>query len=141
TVTPFTTGTYRWLTCTERLDSADQLPAFEQRLRNESDLPRLILRLQLAGSLPLAAHAELQRRLTELEAALFHLDVDQTELVARPTEADLEAIDFDGVLRRSADRLKTLADDAAQPPDLRHRAEEALVELYLRVSAHGHEAA
>jgi DNA repair exonuclease SbcCD nuclease subunit len=133
-VTPFTTGTYRWLTRGERIDSLEQLADFEQRIRTEPDPPRLILRLQLAGALPLAAHAQLQRRLTDLEAALFHLEVDQTGLLVRPTQGDLEAIDFDGVLRRAGERLKTLADDATQPAELRHRAEDALVELYLRVS-------
>ncbi len=128
------TGTYRWLTRTERLSDAGQFADLDQRLRNEPDLPRLILRLQLEGALPIAAFAELQRRLLDLEAAVFHLEVEQAALATRPTEADLEAIDFDGVLRRCAERLRSVGDDPARSPDLRHRAEEALVELYLRVA-------
>ncbi len=128
------TGTYRWLTRTERLSDAGQLADLDQRLRNEPDLPRLILRLQLEGALPIAAFAELQRRLLDLEAAVFHLEVEQPGLATRPTEADLEAIDFDGVLRRCAERLRSVGDDPARSTDLRHRAEEALVELYLRVA-------
>lgn len=128
------TGTYRWLTRTERLSDAGQLADLDQRLRNEPDLPRMILRLQLEGALPIAAFAELQRRLLDLEAAVFHLDVEQAALATRPTEADLEAIDFDGVLRRCAERLRSVGDNPARSPDLRHRAEEALVELYLRVA-------
>ena len=113
--------------------SQSELADLDQRLRSEQDLSRLILRLKLEGTLPLAAHAELQRGLVDLEAAVFHLDLDQTALVARPTEADLEAIDFDGVLRRSADRLKAMVDDPAQNAETRRRAEDALIELYLRV--------
>jgi hypothetical protein len=90
--------------------------------------------LQLTGALPIAAFAELQRRLLDLEAAVFHLDVEQAALATRPTEADLEAIDFDGVLRRCAERLRSVGEDPGRGPDLRHRAEEALVELYLRVA-------
>ena len=71
--------------------------------------------------------------MTDLEAAVFQLDLDQDALTARPTEADLEAIDFDGVLRRSADRLKSVIEDSAAAPELRRCAEEALVELYVRV--------
>jgi DNA repair exonuclease SbcCD nuclease subunit len=134
-VTPLTTGTYRWLMHEAQLESLEHLADVEQRLRHEPDLPRLILRLQIAGALPLATHAELQRRLADLEAALFHLDVDQTGVLVRPTQADLEAIDFDGVLRRAAERLKTLADDTTETAEQRQRAEDALVELYLRVSA------
>lgn len=132
-ITPLATGTYRWLTRTERLSDGSELADLDQRLRNEQDLPRLILRLRLEGTLPLAAHAELQHRLVDLEAAVFHLELDQGALVARPTEADLEAIDFDGVLRRSADRLKAMVDDPAQSAEMRRRAEDALIELYLRV--------
>jgi hypothetical protein len=124
------TGTYRWLTRAERLSDAGQLADLDQRLRSELDLPRLILRLQLEGALPIAAFAELQRRLLDLEAAVFRLDVEQAALATRPTEADLEAIDFDGVLRRCAERLRSVGDDSARSPDLRHRAEEALIELF-----------
>ncbi|MGJ0535168.1 metallophosphoesterase family protein [Methylocystis sp.] len=134
-VTPLSTGTYRWLTRTEKLTDGGELADIDQRLRAEQDLSRLILRLRLEGTLPLAAHAELQRRLVDLEAAVFQLDADQAALAVRPTQADLESIDFDGVLRRSADRLKTLADDVTQAPELRRRAEEALIELYLRAVA------
>jgi DNA repair exonuclease SbcCD nuclease subunit len=133
TITPLVTGTYRWLTRTERLSDGSELADLDQRLRSEQDLPRLILRLRLEGTLPLAAHADLQHRLVDLEAAVFYLDVDQTALVVRPTQSDLEAIDFDGVLRRSADRLKAIVDDLAQSAEMRRRAEDALIELYLRV--------
>jgi len=132
-VSPLVTGTYRWVTRSERLDDESALADLDQRLRGEHELPRLIFRLKIEGSLPLAAHAAFQRRMGDLEAAVFHLDLDQAALTARPTEADLEAIDFDGVLRRSADRLKSVIDDSAAAPELRRRAEEALVELYVRV--------
>lgn len=132
TVTPLGTGTYRWLTRMEHLGGDSALADLDQRMRGEPDLSHLILRLRLEGALPLAAHAELQRHLADLEAAVFHLDADQTALAVRPTAADLEAIDFDGVLRRSAERLKAMADDTMQTPEMRRRADDALVELYLR---------
>jgi DNA repair exonuclease SbcCD nuclease subunit len=141
-VTPHTTGTYRWITHSERLADASGLANLDKRLRSETDLARCVIRLQLQGFLPIAAYDELQRRLVDLEAAVFHLDVDHEELAVRPTQADLESIDFDGVLARAADRLRGVLDDAAQAPDARHHAEEALVELYLRVAGkNGKEAA
>ncbi len=141
-VTPVDSGTYRWIARTEHLSDAAALADLEHRLRQESDLPRLIVRLSLEGMLPIGDYADLQRRIIDLEAAVFHLDVDQSSLLARPTEADLETIDFDGVLRRCAERLRSVGNDAARTPDVRHRAEEALVELYLRVAGdQGKEAA
>jgi Calcineurin-like phosphoesterase len=133
-VTPVDTGTYRWIARTEHLSDATGLADLEYRMRQESDLPRLIVRLSLEGTLPIGVYADLQRRITDLEAAVFHLDVDQSSLLARPTEADLEMIDFDGVLRRCAERLRTVGNDPARTSDVRHRAEDALVELYLRVA-------
>jgi DNA repair exonuclease SbcCD nuclease subunit len=142
TVTPVVTGTYRWITRTERVSDQAALADLEQRLRSESDLPRLIVRLHLEGFLPIGDYAELQRRLIDLEAAVFHLDVDQRALLARPSEADLEAIDFDGVLRRCAERLRSVGNDPARSADVRQRADEALVELYVRVTGdQGKEAA
>lgn len=138
-VTSLITGTYRWLTRSERLSDGSELADLDQRLRSEQDLSHLVLRLRLEGTLPLAAHAELQRRLVDLEAAVFHLDLDQAALTARPTQADLEAIDFDGVLRRAADRLQAIADDDAKNAEMRRRAEDALVELYLRVADKEHQ--
>jgi DNA repair exonuclease SbcCD nuclease subunit len=140
-VTPLVTGTYRWVTRAERIDDEVALADLDQCLRSEPDLSGLILRLRIEGSLPLSAHAAFQRRMDDLEAAVFHLDLDQAALTARPTEADLEAIDFDGVLRRSADQLRSVIEDSAAAPELRRRAEEALVELYIRVVNLAHEEA
>jgi DNA repair exonuclease SbcCD nuclease subunit len=140
-VSPLMTGTYRWITCSERLGDESALADLDQRLRNHPDLSRLILRLRIEGSLPLAVHAAFQQRIADLEAAVFHLDLDQAALTARPTQSDLETIDFDGVLRRAADRLKSVIDDSAASPELRRRAEEALVQLYLRVVNYAREEA
>lgn len=132
-VTPLVTGTYRWITRSERIDGEEALEDIDRRLRNEPDLSRLILRLKVEGNLPLAVHAAFRRRMVDLDAAVFNIDLDQSSLAVRPTQADLEAIDFDGVLRRSADRLKKVIDDSATAPELRQRAEDALVELYVRI--------
>jgi hypothetical protein len=140
-VSPLTTGTYRWITRSERLDDEGGLVDLDLRLRNQPDLSRLILRLQIEGSLPLAAQAAFQWRMADLEAAVFHLELDQTSLTARPTQADLEAIDFDGVLRRCAERLRSMIGDSAASPELRRCAEDALVELYVRVVDQGREEA
>ena len=136
-VTPHTVGSYRWLTREERLEHTTHLEDFETRLRALPDLSATVLRLILKGALPLSALADLRQRCEGLEAALLHLEVNDNELASRPTEADLEMIDFSGVLRQAAERLRALAADASKGAAERHRAEDALVELYLRVTADG----
>ncbi len=129
-VAPRRVGRYVWREIGHRLDEAAHLADLEAMLRALPELPVLVARLTLAGALPLAGHAELDGRLQALEAAMFRLDVDRSALAARPSPADLEAIDFDGVLRRSSDRL--LAEAADGDEAARRVAEDALVELYLR---------
>ncbi len=124
-------GAYRWLTRDENLADVADVADLDARLRALPNQSSTVLRLRLKGVLPLAGRAELERKLEGLSAALFHLDVDIEELSARPTTADLEAIDFGGVLRHAADRLKAMADNAALSSSQRRQAEDALVRLYL----------
>jgi DNA repair exonuclease SbcCD nuclease subunit len=130
-VTPQRTGAYRWLSQAEDLSGAADLDGLEQRLRALPDLSRLLMRLDLRGTLDLTARADLERRLAALEAAMFWLQPDLADLHLRPTLADLEKIDFDGVLREAAEQLKQQAENAALSPVERRRAEDALVQLYL----------
>jgi DNA repair exonuclease SbcCD nuclease subunit len=136
-VTPLETGRYRWLTVEEHIARADDIEALDARVRGLGGLSALVLRLRLSGAVSLADRAALDARLLALSAALFHLDADMTKLVARPTDQDLESIDFGGVLRHAADLLRALARDETRPPDERRQAEDALVELYTRVAGDG----
>jgi len=133
-VTAHNVGAFRWLTREEHLADPTELDDLETRLRASPDLSHTIFRVFLKGALPLAGLAELDRRLQGLEAAVFHLDVDRLGLLVRPTAADLEAIDFGGVLRHVADRLMLMAADDANGPGEKRRAEEALVQLFVMAS-------
>ena len=124
-------GAYRWLMLEETLANAEDAAALEQRLRALPDLPSLLLRLDVGGTLDLTARADLEQRLKGLEAALFWLVWDLGKLHVRPTAEDLEQIDFHGVLREAAERLRGEAEDLSLPAAQRRRAEEALVQLFV----------
>jgi hypothetical protein len=100
-------------------------------------LSATIMRLTLTGVLPLLCRADLDNRLLSLGAAMFWLDADLSRLVARPTPADLERIDFDGVLRAAAEELRATSDDETKDPATRKRADDALMELFLLTAADG----
>jgi DNA repair exonuclease SbcCD nuclease subunit len=136
-VTPHVVGTYRWLTREEHIADPVELSDLEERLRTLPELSSTILRLFLKGTLPLSGRVELDRRLLGLTAAMFHHDVDQLGLLVRPTAADLEAIDFGGVLRHAADRLRLMADDDVNGPNEKKRAEDALVQLFVMAAGNG----
>lgn len=136
-VTPHPVGSYRWLTVEEHVTDTADLEDLEGRLRGLSDLSSTILRLWLKGFLPLTGRAELDRRLLAIGAATFHLDVDDSGLAVRPNAADLELIDFGGVLRYAADRLKAVAEDASAGPAEKRCAEDALVQLFVMAVGKG----
>ena len=110
---------------------AEDAAALEQRLRALPDLPSLLLRLDVGGTLDLTARADLEQRRKGVEAALFWLAWDLGRLHVRPTAEDLEQIDFHGVLREAAERLRGEAEDLSLPAARRRRAEEALVQLFV----------
>jgi len=92
------------------------------------------LRLDLTGTLSLAARQELETTLERLEAACAHLEYDLAGLHLRPSRADIEAIDFDGALRQVAEELGRRIDDASADPQARAVAEAALTRLYTLVT-------
>jgi DNA repair exonuclease SbcCD nuclease subunit len=130
-VTEKRTGAYRWISRTEDLAGAADLAALEDRLRGLPDLSSLLMRLSLRGALDLTARADLSSRLDALEAAMFWLEPEFSELHLRPTLEDLEKIDFGGVLREAAELLKSEAENPASSAVERRRAEEALVQLFV----------
>ncbi len=140
-VTPRRTGMLRWLSQQETLSSAGDLDGFEARLRGHSDLSSLLMRLKIRGTLDLTARADLAQRLASLEAAMFWLESDLAGLHLRPTAEDLEQIDFQGVLREAAELLKAEAENPASSAAARHRAQEALVQLFVMTREHRGQAA
>ncbi len=135
-VAPHVVTAFNWRTRDEDLNDAGDLPDFEARLRAIPNLSSTILRLRLKGSLTLAGRAELDRMLMRLSAAMFSLSVDSERLLSQPTDQDLESIDFGGVLRLAAERLKALSESAETSSDKR-RAEDALIQLFLMAAGKG----
>lgn len=122
-VTPRRTGTYSWLTITEEVSDTSEIDSIEARLRTLPDLSTMVMKFNLKGILPISGRAELSRRLAGLEAAMFHFEAEIDGLLVRPTAADLESIDFGGVLREAADTLKFMAEDVSRTEVERRRAE------------------
>lgn len=130
-VEPHMVGRFRWRERAERIDDEASLADLERRLRAMPDLSQTVLRLSLAGGLPLAAQSALEDALAGLAAAAFSLDVERSGLSVVPGRDDLEALDFDGVLRRAAEHLAAETGNPSLDEDGRRRAGAALVELHL----------
>lgn len=125
------TGKYRWMTLTEQVGQGADIAVIDAKIRELTDLSAVVMRLKLTGSLPLEARAALDGQLAGLDAAMTHLDIQLGDLHVRPTQEDIERIDFDGVLREAAGTLRALAEDASRGAAERRHAGDALVELFL----------
>ncbi|MEZ5786500.1 MAG: DNA repair exonuclease [Xanthobacteraceae bacterium] len=134
-VEPRRVGTYRWHSEAIHLTELDQLAAQEAALRAAvAPLSRLVLDLAVTGAVSIAGRRRIDDWIERLQAAVFHLDAD-LDLRIRPDPGDLESIDFDGVLRRAAETLRTRAGDEALALADRQIAEESLMMLYLEATA------
>lgn len=126
-VEPVVTSRYVWLKAEWRLDSLDDLVRLRAALAAEHRLDRLLLDLSVTGAMSLSDRVEVGARLQdELAHDVRWLDLDLSGLTARPTEADLAAIDVGGVLRDAADTLRA---QAHQETELGRRAATALERL------------
>jgi DNA repair exonuclease SbcCD nuclease subunit len=130
-VSEHVTGRYRWRQSEERVDGPEAVQDMETKLRALPDLSCTAMRLTLVGTLPLSTRIQLEHRLMALSAAMLWLDPNLSLLHSQPSEADLERIDFDGVLRAAADELRSQSQDPSRGEEDRKRASEALIELYL----------
>lgn len=136
-VTAVRTGAYSWRAVSETVSDSGDISAIEARLRALPEPSATLVRLDIASHLPLMGRKELDSRLAGLAAAFLHLDLRLDDLRVRPNLADLEAIDFGGVLREAADRLKDLSEDQNATLAERRSAENALIELFLMMTGQG----
>jgi DNA repair exonuclease SbcCD nuclease subunit len=130
-VTPLESGKFLWRSEHATLSSAEDIATLEARIRAlDSDLSRVLLQLRVEGTLDLADREVFERSIhTGLGSALRYLRLEADQLFAKPSMADLEAMDHVGFVRVAADRLATLAQDSFNPQ--RELAAEALQRLYV----------
>ena len=72
----------------------------------EAELARLIVRLELQGTIDLGTRTALDEALGDLGARVQYLDVDDAKLAVEPTEDDLDTIDTAGFVRTGMERLR-----------------------------------
>jgi DNA repair exonuclease SbcCD nuclease subunit len=131
-VVPIEVGRYRWHQVMKTLTEDSQIDLLEADLRAlDSDLSRIVLDLQVAGTLSLSARKRFEERIVQgIGAAVCAVRWQDAGLVLEPTEADMDDIDRAGFVRVAADRLKMMADDHSEPERAR-LASLALRRLYL----------
>ena len=123
------TGHFAWRSEAAEVRSADDIEALDRKIAELAPEPgRCLLRLTLSGAVDLAAGARLRERLEYWGALLHHLDVREDSLLDEPSDDDLDRIDRGGFVRTAVERLRSRAQDEADPD--RAAAAMALVRLY-----------
>jgi DNA repair exonuclease SbcCD nuclease subunit len=126
------TGRYHWHQMARTLTDDAQVELLDAELRAlHPDLGKVILHLQVSGTLSLAGRKRFEERIAEgVQAAICGMRLDDTELLLEPTETDMDDIDRLGFVRVAANRLKAMADNRSD--HLRAQiASLALKRLYL----------
>ncbi len=131
-VTPLDVGRYRWHQLVRTLTDDSQIALLEADLRAlETDLSRIVLDLQVSGTLSLAGRRQFEETIIHgVGSAFCGIRFEDSGLVLEPSEADLDSIDRAGFVRVAADRLKEIADDHSDPAQARIAA-LALRRLYV----------
>ncbi len=135
-VTRHRTGRFFWHREEANLFHGTDIDILETRLRGLSgdDLGAVLVWLKAAGALSLAERQSFDDRIVHgVGSALRVLRVDDAALLARPTQADLEAIDHAGFVRMAADALAArAADENDEARDIAGAALQRLYVLHMR---------
>jgi DNA repair exonuclease SbcCD nuclease subunit len=122
-------GRYVWSQQAWQVSSAEALEPLLAELARGVDRKNLVARIALSGLVTLAERVAIRERLEDgLAHEIRWLDLQTSELFARPTDNDLSDIDAHGVLRDAAERLRALSGEAGPTG---RRAAAALERLYI----------
>ena len=138
TVTPLVSGRFTWHVLSAMVNSVEDVDALETQIRGlHPDLSRVLLQLNVSGTLDLSARDYFEQRIsTSLGSALRALRLNADELFLKPSAAELEAIDHVGFVRVAADQLSGLAQDIQnQDRDIAAEALQRLYVLHMRHTA------
>jgi len=125
-------GRYRWHQLSKTITEDSQIDLVEAEIRSlDTDLSRIVLDLQVTGTVSLAGRKRFDDRIIQgIGAAVCAIRAQDDGLGFAPSEEDLDDIDRAGFVRVAADRLKEMADDHSDPERAR-LASLAIRRLYI----------
>lgn len=128
-VTPLRTGRYQWLQRDWPVADAIGFAALCDDLLAACEPSATLLRLSLSGIVPLTDRVAMLARIEDdLAHRLRHLDVRDADVVARPTQEDLDALSTEGMIGRAGAMLRARIEEGG--PDA-PRARRALERLFV----------
>jgi DNA repair exonuclease SbcCD nuclease subunit len=131
-------GRWRFLEMAHAVHGPGDVDALERDLQAIADKHRTLVRLRLTGTVSMAVHADLVRRLAALEALFAGLEgADASDLEVQPDTVDIATLGLAGFARAALDELTA---KAAGQGDEAQTARAALHLLYRLAGAGGRQA-
>src|SRR3546814_734076 len=106
TVEPIAVAAYGWMEQTRDVRPGGVDDVSQGLDVPEAELARLVLRLELQGTIDLGTRTALDEALGDLGARVRYLDVDDAKSAVEPTEDDPATIDKAGFVRTGTERLR-----------------------------------
>jgi len=122
-------GRFRWFDQHWELNGVADIAALDQKLIELSEpFHETLVNLTVTGAIDLETREKFERLLETWRGRLLHLGEHLEDLIARPSEADLDRIDAGGFVRAAVDRLRGAGADPVNPDS--QYARDAIAMLY-----------
>lgn len=121
-------GKFQWVEKEFELIDDTSISVLDQQIANLENIERTLLRLKLSGSIDLAARHHLSEMLDNQRARLHFLDVDESSLLAQPSQDDIDAMGATGFVQDAIETLVGIESDDSNAD--RGNASRALQILY-----------
>lgn len=129
TVEAVPVGHFSWKQFDQTVSSEEDALVLDGVLTAEAEAERLVANLALHGAVDLATRRHVEEILERHRARFHVIKVDDDDLLATPSDQDLDLIDTLGFVRSAMDKLRTKANDPSDNESQTARA--ALQKLYM----------
>lgn len=129
TVEAVPVGYFSWKQFDQTVSGEEDALALDGVLAAEVEAERLVANLALRGAVDLATRRHIEEILERHRARFHVLKVEDDELLATPSDQDLDRIDTMGFVRSAIDKLRTKANNPSDSENQIARA--ALQKLYV----------
>ncbi|MGI9287476.1 MAG: metallophosphoesterase family protein [Pseudomonadales bacterium] len=119
-------GHFHWQELEAEINIAADLDVLAGRLAQLGEAARQVVRLRLSGAVDMCNRAELMQLVDDWRARFHYLDLNLTELHAKPSAEDIQQLASSGFVADALEQLLRVQDDSSDPD---HEYVEPAIEL------------
>lgn len=108
-------GQYRWQTMEFEIQDKQMLPLLSNQLEALGVSERILLNLKLKGTVDLGCRQQLEELLEKWRARLHFIKIDDSALLAQPSEDDIAELSATGFVKEAIDALVIIENNPEHP--------------------------